>query len=452
MIRMMGRDETEIRNNIREEIVRFFELKESAADRKFVPGKTKIQYAGPVVGQEEIGAFVSSLLDGWFGVGRQAAAFENAFSRYLGTSSSVLTNSGSSANLLAIAALRSRQAEKPLKAGDEVITPACTFPTTFNAIIQNNLRPVLLDAELGTYNINPAHLEKALSEKTRAIMLPHTLGNPNKMDAVMDFAEEHGLFVIEDTADALGSEYKGKLAGSFGHMGTFSFYVAHQMTMGEGGAIALRDKSFEPIVRSLRDWGRNCACSVCRVAVSPQDFCPFRESAEKAAKGTPLDGYENRYLYSNIGYNLKPLEFQAAMGIVQLKRLPEFIKKRRHNFEVLYEEFSGLEDCFVLPEATENSKPAWFAFPLTIKEGAGFGRAEFVKWLEKCRIETRMLFAGNILMHPAYAGIDVRVAEPLSNSDTVLKNSLFLGVYPGITDEMLSYVSAKVREFVAAHK
>jgi CDP-6-deoxy-D-xylo-4-hexulose-3-dehydrase len=438
-------NEEAARKKIREAIREFYARKR----KQFVPGKSKVQYAGAVMDANEAIAAADALLDGWLGLGKQAHRFEQAFSRFLGGGETVLTNSGSSANLLAVSALASRQRGSALKPGDEVITPAATFPTTFNPIVQNGLKPVLLDVELGTYNINAEHLRSALSEKTRAIMLPHAFGNPNEMDAVMDFAAEHDLLIVEDSCDALGSAYAGRKTGTFGALATFSFYPAHQMTTGEGGAVVANARELAPVVRSLRDWGRACVCPVCKISLDHDATCPLR--FESKTKTLPAD-YDRRYTYVDIGYNLKPTEMQAAIGVEQLRKLPGFVAKRKENFRFLLAEFERYEDSFVLPAALRKSEPCWFCFPLTVRGNAPFKRSEIVQWLEKRNIETRLFFAGNIVRQPAYEGIDYRVAEDLRNSDTIMRDSFFLGVYPGLAQEQLDYVAESVKEFMAMHR
>jgi len=424
----------------------FFDLKE---DDHFVPGKSRVQYAGPVFGGEEVAAVVETMLGGWLGLSKRGSEFEAALSRYLGGGPSVLANSGSSANLLAMAALKAEDAPFRLREGDEVIVPACSFPTTVNPIIQNGFVPVLVDVQLGTYNIDPETLSKAAGERTKAIVVSHMFGNPNQMDAIMEFAEKRGIAVIEDNCDALGSSFKGKKTGSFGAMATHSFYPAHHITMGEGGAVVVNEKGFEPVVRSLRDWGRACVCPVCLVSVDPDFFCPMR--FEQRVEGLP-DGYDKKYIYTHIGYNLKPTEMQAAMGLEQLKRIGGFKKERQRNFNSLYGLFSEFQRFFVLPEALPESDVSWFCFPLTIKGNAKFGRAEMISFLEKRNnIETRLFFGSNIMRHPAYRGVKFRVAGGLENSDKILRDSLFIGVYPGITREKMAFVEEKIREFMKKH-
>ena len=414
--------------------------------RKFIPGVTKIQYSGPIFDDKELIALTDAILDGWFGVGKRANLFEKRFSELIGRKFGVLTNSGSSANLLAISALRSRRFKKQLMPGDEVIVPATTFPTTINPIIQNNLRPVVVDVELGTYNIDPDQLDKGISSKTRAIFLIHNLGNPCKMKRILEIADEYNLYVIEDNCDALGAKCDGRYTGSFGVMSTCSFYVAHHITMGEGGIVLTDDENVVMILRSLRDWGRSCTCPVCVVAINPNARCDLR--FKQQFKSLP-SGYDTRYVYEEIGYNLKPLEFQVAMGLVQLERLPEFIVKRNENFTKLYEFFRKYEDFFILPRWETEAQPSWFAFPLTLRDGAPFSRQEIIKWYEKCNIETRLLFAGNIVRHPAYESIPIRVVGNLKNADKIMKDSFFLGVYPGIDEEKMNYVLKKTDDFLA---
>jgi len=444
-------DETEetLRGEIFRIVKRIFKLR--SIHDTFSPGVDMIRYAGAVYDEEEIKNMINAILDGWFGVSKYARRFESELSRFLGVKRTIITNSGSSANLLAVSALLSnRLSERErLKPGDEVITPALTFPTTLNPILQNGLVPVFLDVDLETYNIQAEDLEKALSEKTRAIFIPHTLGNPNEMDSVCDFADDNDLFLIEDACDALGSKYNGKYVGSFGSFGTFSFYPAHQITMGEGGAIVTSDRELADIALSLRDWGRACVMPACDPSRCSDKECPKAMSGLKAVNpyGLPED-YDKRYTYVNIGYNLKPTEIQAAMGLAQLEKLPRFIEARRRNFKLLYDGLLEYEDFFILPRSLPKSEPCWFAFPLTIRRDAPFKRREIVEWLTRWRIEVKMLFAGNILRHPAYRDLHCRVAQDLNNSDYIMWNSFFVGVYPGLTDEKIEYMLDAFRKFI----
>lgn len=403
---------------------------------EFVLGKTTIHYAWAVYDHQEIFAALKSLLSGWFGIGKYASEFEKQFSEFQGTKHCVLVNSGSSANLLAVDSLQ-------LPKGAEAITSATTFPTTLNPLIQKGVKPVLMDINPTTYNINASELKNALSEKAKLIMLPHTLGNPNEMDQIMDFAEEHDLYVIEDACDALGSKYDGKYVSTFGDIGTFSFYPAHHITMGEGGAIVTNNEELSLTVRSLRDWGRACVCPVCTVSLDPNAYCPLRFLK------TPLPDYDRRFTYINIGYNLKPLDLQAAIGLQQLKRLPYFIQKRKENFKKLYNELLKFEDHIILPESPLKADPCWFTFPITVKEDAPFKRKDIVNFLEEHRVATRPLFAGNILRQPAYRAIDCKVVGELKNSDRVMTSSFFVGVHPGLTEDMLNYMIDTFEEFMS---
>ena len=430
--------EEESRRKIREEIKGIFDRKK----REFTPGETNIQYAGDVIDEKEIVAIVDSVLDGWFGLGKHGAAFSRDLSKFIGTKHTVLTNSGSSANLLAVSALSAKTFQNRLMPGDEAIIPAgAVFPTTFNPLIQNNLRPVLVDIGLGTYNTTPEMIKSAITEKTRLIMLPHTLGNPNQMDDIMQIAKEHNLFVIEDTCDALGSKYNGQMCGTFGDMGTSSFYPAHHMTMGEGGVVFTDNAQLRKILKSIRDWGRDCHCEWDQK--SPDGTCEKRIGFE-------VDGieYDHRYVYSNIGYNLKPLDLQAAMGRQQLKKLTEFNKIRKMNFKLLYDGVSKYEKFFILPKSVSNADPVWFAFPLTIKDNVPFRRRDITKFLEEKKIQTRVLFSGNIVRQPAYKNINYNISGELKNSDKVMKDSFFVGVYPGIDEKRIEYVLQMFEKFL----
>lgn len=433
-------EEEKIRVKLHENLKEFYR---KSSSKTFTPGMTRIQYAGALFDEREAIAMVDAILDGWLGLGKKSREFELMFSKYLGVARTVLTNSGSSASLLALAALTSPDFRGHLQKGDEVITPAMTFPTTFNSIIQNDLVPVLLDVELGSYNINPNNLKKALSPKTTVIFLPHAFGIPNEMDVIMDFAEDHDLYVVEDNCDALGSIYDGKKTGSFGMLSMCSFYPAHHITMGEGGSVSIRDDgvNFYRIIKSLRDWGRACYCE--HDETNPNGACGRRFDFK-------INGihYDHRYMYTHIGYNLKPLEFQAAMGSEQLRKLPNFVKKRRENFKALYNEFQKYEEYFILPSWPVKSNPSWFCFPLTIREGAPFSRREITFFLEKNGIQTRLFFAGNILRQPAYKNIKCRIAGKLDNCDKIMKDSFFIGVYPGIDEEKMTYVVNRVEEFM----
>jgi CDP-6-deoxy-D-xylo-4-hexulose-3-dehydrase len=329
--------------------------------------------------------------------------------------------------------------EKQLKPGDEVITVAAGFPTTVNPIFQNQLIPVFLDVKLPGYDLDIDQLESALSEKTKAIMIAHTLGNPFNLEAVMAFAEKHDLWVVEDNCDAVGSLYKGQKTGTFGHLATVSFYPAHHMTMGEGGAVLTSDTRLKKIVESFRDWGRDCWC-----APGVDNTCNKRFGWQL---GDLPFGYDHKYTYSHVGYNLKMTDMQAAVGVAQLDKLPEFIKKRRENFDFLHQKLQDLQDVLVLPEASPHSEPSWFGFPILVREDAPFSRNDLVKHLEEKRIGTRLLFGGNLLRQPLYQGLNYRVIGDLSNADKIMEGVFWIGVFPGLTKEMLEYVAATIREF-----
>ena len=412
---------------------------------EFIPGKTTIQYSGAVYSAEEVMAIFETVLSGWFGVGAKGLKFEKEAAQVLGKQYGVVTNSGSSANLLAISSLKSLRRENRLEDGDEVIVPAATFPTTVNPIVQNQLIPVFVDVEIGKYNFNLDQLEDAISPKTRAVFFAHTLGNPPDMDRLSEIVTRYNLILLEDCCDALGSKYDEKPLGSFGEFATVSFYPAHQLTMGEGGLVAMNTEQMQRIVRSLRDWGRDCYC-VGKASMLPDGTCGKRFSRWLNGIGAVVD---HKYVYSEIGYNLKPLELQCAMGLVQLRRLPEFIQRRKANFDRLYQFFAGYDGFFYLPHWEKKADPAWFAFPLTVKESAPFTRNEIVRWFENRRIQTRNLFAGNLLRHPAYRAIKCRVVSDLKNADLILTNTFFLGVYPGITDEMMDFVLRSAEEFLS---
>ncbi|MDD5155305.1 MAG: lipopolysaccharide biosynthesis protein RfbH [Candidatus Omnitrophica bacterium] len=412
---------------------------------RFIPGVTPVPIAGRVFNAGEIKLLVEASLDFWLTTGRFAAEFEQRFSRWMGVKHCSLVNSGSSANLVALTALTSpKLGSKRLRPGDEVVTIAASFPTTVNPIIQNQLTPVFVDIKTPTYNINTDYLGKAVSRRSRAIMVAHTLGNPFNVDAVMNFAKRHKLWVIEDCADALGSLYKGKKTGTFGHISTFSFYPAHHITMGEGGAVATNDAKLKIIMESLRDWGRDCYC-----ATGHSDACGKRFGWKQ---GDLPCGYDHKYIYSHIGYNLKLTDMQAAVGCAQLDKLPEFIELRNNNFRFLYKKLLRYEDFFILPQWDEFSEPSWFGFPLLVRGSAPFSRNEIVRYLESKKIATRMLFAGNLIRQPAYKDIKYRVVGNLNNTDLAMNNLFWIGVYPGLNYAMLEYVFAQITEFLKSKK
>lgn len=398
---------------------------------KFVPGVTPVPVSGKVFDDDEIRALVASSLDFWLTAGRFADQFEQDFARWFGLRHAMLCNSGSSANLLAMSALTSpRMGDRRLRPGDEVITVAAGFPTTVNAILQNSLVPVFLDIEISTYNVDAAQIEEAIGPRTRAIMLAHTLGNPFDLSTAMAIAKKHDLWVVEDTCDALGSTYDGKLVGTFGDLATCSFYPAHHITAGEGGCVVTDASVLKTVVESFRDWGRDCWC-----ATGKDNTCGKR--FDQKIGDLPL-GYDHKYCYSHIGYNLKATDMQAAVLVAQMKKLPGFIERRKRNFVRLHEGLRDLEHLFVLPHATPRSDPSWFGFPLTVREDVN--RREVVRWLEGHKIATRLLFGGNLLRHPAYKGIPKRVVGDLINTDRAMRDTFWIGIYPGITDAMVDYV------------
>jgi CDP-6-deoxy-D-xylo-4-hexulose-3-dehydrase len=417
--------------------------------KEFVPGD-RISYAGRVFDEKEIVALIDASLDFWLTAGRYAKKFEKDFSKFLGIKYCSLTNSGSSANLLAFMALTSpKLGEKRIKRGDEVITLAAGFPTTVAPIIQYGAVPVFVDITLPTYNVDCTQLKKALSGKTKAVMIAHTLGNPFDIRSVKDFCGGHGLWLIEDNCDALGSRYyyggEWRYTGTLGHLGTSSFYPPHHITMGEGGAVYTDDPQLKRLVESFRDWGRDCWC------LSGHDNTCRKRFSQRFGE-LPF-GYDHKYVYSHFGYNLRVTDMQAAIGCAQLDKLPAFIEARKRNWKILREELADLSERFILPEPSGNADPSWFGFLLTVKEKAGFSRDDIVSYLEENTIQTRMLFAGNLIKHPCFDGMrsgpeQYRVVGKLDNTDTVMHRSFWIGVYPGMTGEMLDFVITRIREFV----
>jgi CDP-6-deoxy-D-xylo-4-hexulose-3-dehydrase len=406
----------------------------------FNPEKSSLPYGGRVFDDKEMKSLVDSSLDFWLTSGRFTKEFEKEFARFIGVKYALLTNSGSSANLLAFSALTSpKLGERRIKPGDEVITVAAGFPTTVAPIVQNRAIPVFIDVELGTYNILADRIEDAITSKTKAIMIAHTMGNPFDLSKVIELAEKYNLWVIEDNCDALGSRYNDRLTGTFGHIATSSFYPPHHMTMGEGGAVYTNDPQLKMIIESFRDWGRDCWCpSGC------DNTCKKRFGWEL---GTLPYGYDHKYTYSHIGYNLRVTDMQAAIGLEQLKKVPEFTKARINNFNRLFHGLRDLDEYFILPKATNNANPSWFGFILTVQENAGFTRNQIVNYLESKRIQTRMLFAGNLTRQPAFQGVDYRIHGDLTNTDRILNDTFLIGVYPGLTNEMIDYVISTIRVF-----
>ncbi len=433
----------DLRSEILELVSRYYVDKFSS--QPFNPETDRVHYAGRVFDAEELVNLVDASLDFFLTANRYAEEFESSFAEFLGTTDAMLVNSGSSANLAALTALTSpRLGSKRLKPGDEVITVAAGFPTTVAPIVQNQLVPVFVDVNLGDYTAKPDALLEAIGPKTRAIMMAHTLGAPFNLDVVLELVKKHDLWLVEDNCDALGSKYRDRLTGTFGHLATHSFYPAHHITMGEGGCVATNDEQLGRIARSIRDWGRDCYC-----AGGENNTCGKRFSQQF---GSLPQGYDHKYVYSHIGYNLKVTDMQAAIGVAQLKKLPAFIQKRKENFQSLLQILKPYEDRLLLPQALANSEPSWFAFVITVKDTASFTRNELTQFLEANRIETRNLFSGNLLRHPAFENIQCRVAGDLKNTDTIMNQTFFIGVYPGITPPQLEWIQNTFQRFMSGER
>jgi len=409
------------------------------APRPFVPGQSRVMYSGRSYGPEELVNVVDAGLDFWLTLGPYGDLFERQLAQYVGCRDAALVNSGSSANLTAVLSLMSPKLERPLRRGDEVVTPAVTFPTTLAPIVQAGLVPVFVDCELGTYNVDPARLADAISPKTRALMIPHTLGNPFALDVVTELVREHDLFLIEDSCDALGATWDGQKVGTFGDLASLSFYPAHQMTMGEGGAVLINKARYQRIVRSVRDWGRDCWC-----APGESNTCGKRFGW---TLGELPHGYDHKYVYSHVGFNLKPTDLQAAIGVAQLERVPDFVTARRRNFATLRAGLERFADRLILPVSDPRAEPSWFGFPITVVDGTS--RQSLVRWLETGNIETRSVFGGNILRQPGYRDIEHRVAGTLELSDRIMRDTFFIGVHPGLTEESLAYVIGRFEAYFA---
>lgn len=421
-----------IKKKINSLIADYYSLFEK--EQKFIPGKSIVQYAGAVYNEKELQAMVDVMLKGWFGLGHEGELLEKELAEFLGAKKAYLVNSGSSADLVAISSLMSYQFSDRINPGDEVITPACTFPTVVSAIVHKGLKPVFVDVDPVTLNPKASDIAKAVTKKSRLIFLVHTLGNPNEMDDIMSIAKEHKLHVIEDNCDALGSVYDGKKTGTFGILATESFYPAHHMTTaGEGGAVFLNDLRLLRIVSSIREWGRACWCGAAGGGSNGACGVRFKFKID----GVP---YDHKYIFSHIAYNLKPVEIQAAMGRVQLRKVDSFIKTRKKNFATLQKFFKAYEKFFILAKATPKSDPSWFAYPLTIRDDAPFERLSITTYLEDRMIQTRPLFGGNILKQPGFKNIDHKAVGSLKNSDRIFLRSFFVGLYPGLTSEHIAYM------------
>ena len=417
-------------------------LAKYASEKKveFIPGTSSVPVSGKVYGATEIRFGIESILEFWLTAGRFCDSFENELKKFLDCRTVLLCNSGSSANLLAVSALTNSQTKNHLIAGDEIITAAVGFPTTVGPIIQNGLVPVFIDVNIGNYNILSDRILDAITPKTKAIMIAHALGNPFDLKTIMEIVKERNLFLIEDTCDALGSTYEGKKVGTFGDMATLSFYPAHHITTGEGGAVVLNKIKYKKVVESIRDWGRDCWCPP-----GIDNTCAKRFAWQL---GQLPFGYDHKYSYSNLGYNLKLGDVQAAIGLAQMSRLEYFISARKANWQYLYSGLLELSDYFILPEATFGSDPSWFGFALTIKNNSGFDRNQLISHLDSKKIGTRMLFGGNLTLQPAFQNTNYRVHGDLTNSDIITKNTFWIGVWPGLTNEMLDFMINEIKQFI----
>ena len=426
------------RQDILDQVRDYANLRQQTAE--FIPGQHAIPPSGKVLGPEEFVHLVDASLDGWLTTGRFNARFEEQLAGYLGVEHVLTCNSGSSANLLALSALTSPQlGERALKPGDEVITAAAGFPTTVNPIVQNGLVPVFVDSHIPSYNPLPETVEAAITPRTRAIMLAHTLGNPLEIAALKSIADRHGLWLIEDCCDALGSEHKGRKVGTFGDIGTLSFYPAHHITMGEGGAVFTSDSQLKRILESFRDWGRDCWCNP-----GCDNTCGKRFDWQL---GELPAGYDHKYVYSHAGYNLKITDMQAAVGLAQLARIDGFVAARRQNFALLNELVQPLAEFFILPEASPESTPSWFGFPLTLRETAPFNRVDLLRFLDQRKIGSRLLFAGNLTRQPYFLNRPHRVSGQLNNADTIMQRTFWIGIWPGLGEAQLRYMAQSLGDF-----
>ena len=439
---MMGNDTLDKSQQIRQQIARLVD--EYAAIQYtpsiFEPGVTVVPPSGKVLDATELQNMVEASLDGWLTTGRFNDAFEKRLAKYLGVKFLITTNSGSSANLLAFSTLTSsRLGDRAIKPGDEVIGVAAGFPTTVNPVLQFGAVPVFVDIELTTHNVDVSKIEAAISPKTKAIMLAHSLGNPFNIKAVKDICDRHGLWLIEDNCDALGSRYGGQLTGTFGDIGTLSFYPAHHITMGEGGAVFTNNQELKKIAESFRDWGRDCYCAPGKDNTCGKRFC-------WKLGGLP-EGYDHKYTYSHLGYNLKITDMQAACGLAQMDKLDAFVQARKDNFAYLKNRLSSCEEFLILPEATPNSDPSWFGFLMTIRPESNAQRVDLLNYLDQNKIGTRLLFAGNLARQPYMLDRNFRISGDLTNTDFVMNSSFWVGVYPGLSEEMLSFIADKIEAF-----
>ncbi|EAI5466339.1 lipopolysaccharide biosynthesis protein RfbH [Campylobacter lari] len=437
-----------LKQDILNKVKEYYKLYHANKQTQFIEGKTKINYAGRVFDEKEIENLIDSSLDFWLTAGRYSEQFEKNLANFLGVKWAFLVNSGSSANLLAFYTLTSPLLkERQIKRGDEVITVAAGFPTTIAPVVQYGAVPVFVDMELQFANVDVTQLEKALSSKTKAIMIAHSLGNPFNIKAIKEFCDKNNLWLIEDNCDALGSKYDDKYTGTWGDIGTSSFYPAHHITMGEGGAVYTNNPLLKKIILSMRDWGRDCWCKG-----GKDNTCGCRFTQQF---GSLPKGYDHKYVYSHFGFNLKATDMQAAIGCAQLEKLPEFIEKRQKNYQKLYNGLKNLSELHLV-ETQPNSQPSWFGFMITLKDGSKFTRNEFTSFLEECNIQTRTLFAGNIIRHPAFDSLekdrDYRVVGNLEVTEKIMNDSFWIGVYPGMSEEMIEYMICKIQEFCAKQK
>ncbi|AOX08213.1 lipopolysaccharide biosynthesis protein RfbH [Pseudomonas putida JB] len=422
----------QLRQQIAELVGRYAELQ--MAPKPFVAGQSNVPPSGKVIGAGELQAMTEAVLDGWLTTGRFNEAFEKRLAKYLGRRCVLTTNSGSSANLLAFSALTSpRLGDRAIKPGDEVIGVAAGFPTTVNPILQFGAIPVFVDIEMGTYNIDPALIEAAIGPKTKAIMLAHTLGNPFDLSVVRALCDKHGLWLIEDCCDALGSTYQGRMVGAFGDIGTLSFYPAHHITMGEGGAVFTDSPLLKRIIESFRDWGRDCYCAPGEDNTCSKRFC-------WQMGGLP-QGYDHKYTYSHLGYNLKITDMQAACALAQMDRVDDFVAARKRNFAWLSDRLAGCADKLILPQATRESDPSWFGYPITLRDGCGINRVELLRYLDEQDVGTRLLFAGNLTRQPYMQGLHYRVSGELSVTDKIMNDTFWIGLWPGLSDDHLEHAA-----------